>query len=79
MAAMTSCENALLLFGIGPVSEASYLCVMRNLATLETRTELESKCISQLYLGSLLGTRQSAIGQLGGLSVRRDLNTGRTS
>ena len=24
----------------------------------------------------ILGTRQSAIGQLGGLSVRRDLNTG---
>ena len=49
---------------------------MRNLATLETRRELKSKCISKLYLGSLLGTRQSAIGQLGGLSVRRDLNTG---
>ena len=49
---------------------------MRNLATLETRRELKSKCISKLYLGSLLGTRESAIGELGGLSVRRDLNTG---
>ena len=48
---------------------------MRILATLETKRELESKCISQLYLGSLLGTRQSAIGQLDGLSVKRDLNT----
>ena len=29
MAAMTSCEKALLLFGIGPVSEDSYLlCVI---------------------------------------------------
>ena len=60
-------------------SKWGFLLVIRNLATLETRRELESKCISQLYLGSLLGTRQTATGQLGGLSVRRDLNTGRTS
>ena len=29
---------------------------------LETRTELEPKCIPQLFLGSLLETRWSAIG-----------------
>ena len=54
---------------------------MRILATLETKRELKSKCISQFYLGSLLGTRQSAIvvGQLDGLSVKRDLNTRITS
>ena len=31
-------------------------------ATLERRRELEPKCVSQLFLGSLLETRQSAIG-----------------
>ena len=31
--------------------------------TLETRRGLEPKCIPQLFLGSLLGPRQSAIGQ----------------
>ena len=31
-------------------------------ATLETRRELEPKCVPQLFLGSLLETRQSAIG-----------------
>ena len=32
-------------------------------ATLETRRELESKYVPQLFLGSLRGTRRSAIGQ----------------
>ena len=32
-------------------------------ATLETRGELEQKCVPQLFLGWLLGTRRSAIGQ----------------
>ena len=32
-------------------------------ATLEARRELEPKSIPQLFLGSLLGTRRSAIGQ----------------
>ena len=31
-------------------------------ATLETRRRLEPKCVPQLILGSLLGTRQAAIG-----------------
>ena len=31
--------------------------------TLETTREREPKCIPQLFLGLLLGTRQSAIGQ----------------
>ena len=31
--------------------------------TLETTRELEPKCVPQLFLGLLLGTRQSAIGQ----------------
>ena len=31
-------------------------------ATLEARRELEPKCIPQLFLGWLLGTRRSAIG-----------------
>ena len=30
--------------------------------TLETRRELEPKCVPQLFLGSLLEARQSAIG-----------------
>ena len=30
-------------------------------ATFETRRELESKCIPQLFLGWLLGTRRSAV------------------
>ena len=30
----------------------------------ETRRELEQKCVPQLFLGSLLGTRQSAIGKI---------------
>ena len=33
-------------------------------ATLEMRKELEPKCVPQWFLGLLLGTRQSAIGQL---------------
>jgi len=33
-------------------------------ATLETRKELEPKYVPQLLLGSLLGARRSAIGQL---------------
>ena len=32
-------------------------------ASLETRRGLEPKCVPQLFLGSLLGTRRSAIGQ----------------
>ena len=31
--------------------------------TLETTRELETKCVPQLVLGTLLGTRQLAIGQ----------------
>ena len=31
--------------------------------TLETTRELEPKCVPQLFLGLLLGTHQSAIGQ----------------
>ena len=31
--------------------------------TLETTRELEPKCVPQVFLGLLLGTRQSAIGQ----------------
>ena len=34
-----------------------------SFATLETRRELEPKCVLQLFLGSLLGARRSAIGQ----------------
>ena len=33
-------------------------------ATLETRKELEPKCVPQLFVGSLLGTDRSTIGQL---------------
>ena len=33
-----------------------------SFATLETRRELEPKCIPQVFLGSLLGMRRSAIG-----------------
>ena len=36
---------------------------MLTFTTLETRGELEPKYVPQLLLGSLLGTRQSAIGQ----------------
>ena len=32
-------------------------------ATLEMRRQLEPKCVSQLFLVPLLGTRRSAIGQ----------------
>ena len=32
-------------------------------ATLETRGEMEPRCAPQLFLGSLLATRRSAIGQ----------------
>ena len=34
-----------------------------------TRRELETKCVSQLFLYSLLGTRRSAIGQFFSLSL----------
>ena len=34
-----------------------------ELATLETRKELEPKCVPQLLVGSLLGTDRSTIGQ----------------
>ena len=34
-----------------------------ELATLETRKELEPKCVPQLFVGSLLGTDRSTIGQ----------------
>ena len=34
-----------------------------SLASLETRRGLERKCVPQLFLGLLLGTRQSSIGQ----------------
>ena len=40
------------------------LCENYRYTTLETRGELEPNCVSQLSLGSLLGTRRSAIGQL---------------
>ena len=33
-------------------------------ATLETRKELEPKCVPQLFVGSLLGTDRSTMGQL---------------
>ena len=36
-------------------------------AILETRGELEPKCVPQLFLSSLLITRWSAIGQIGHL------------
>ena len=36
-------------------------------AILETRGELELKCVPQLFLGSLLRTRLSVIGQIGHL------------
>ena len=45
------CQERLLRFGN-----------FATVATLETRRELESKCFSQLFLGSLLMTRLSAIG-----------------
>ena len=35
----------------------------KSFATLETRGELEPKYLSQLFLGQLLWTRRSAIGQ----------------
>ena len=38
-------------------------------ATLETKKELEPKCVLQLFLGSLLGMRRSAIGQFFFLSL----------
>ena len=34
-----------------------------SFATLDTRRELEPKCVLQLFLGSLLGARRSGIGQ----------------
>ena len=39
-----------------------------TLATLEMRKELEPKCVPQWFLGLLLGTRLSAIGQCFSLS-----------
>ena len=36
---------------------------LRPLVHLETRRGLKPKCVPQLYLGSLLGARRSAIGQ----------------
>ena len=41
----------------------------KQLDTLEARRELEPKCVPQLFLGSLLETCQSAIGQLFYLSI----------
>ena len=41
----------------------------RSFTTLETTRELELKCVPQLFLGLLLGTRQSAIGQFFFLSL----------
>ena len=38
-------------------------------STLETRRELRPKCIQQLFVESLLETRQSAIGQFFPLSL----------
>ena len=38
-------------------------------ATLETKRELEPKCVPQLFPGSLLGMRRSAIGQFFFLSL----------
>ena len=46
---------------------AGYVCAkfrLYSFATLETRRGLEPKCILQVVLGSLLGTRWSAIGLL---------------
>ena len=40
------------------------LCYVMLFAILETRGELEPKCVPQLFLGSLLRTRWSAIGQI---------------
>ena len=40
-----------------------------QLDTLEMRRELEPKCVPQLLLGSLLGTRRSVIGQFFSLSL----------
>ena len=42
--------------------------VNNSFATLETRRELEPNCVPQLFLGWLLGTRRSAIGQFFSLS-----------
>ena len=42
------------------VTQAIY--APNSFATLETRRELEPKCIPQVFLGSLLGMRRSAIG-----------------
>ena len=36
---------------------------MLKFTNLETRGTLEPKCVRQLFLGLLLGTHQSAIGQ----------------
>ena len=40
-----------------------------QLATLEGRKELEPNCVPHLFLGTLLGTSWSAIGQFFSLSV----------
>ena len=49
----------------GNACYAGYVCAKFSLysfATLETRRELEPKCILQVFLGSLLGMHWSAIG-----------------
>ena len=43
--------------------------VNNSFATVETRRELEPNCVAQLFLGWLLGTRWSAIGQFFSLSL----------
>ena len=48
------------------------------LATLEKRRELEPKCVPQLFLGSLLGTRRLAIGQFFPFPSKRGVKEGPT-
>ena len=43
---------------------ADFVKFVSEFATLETRKELEPKCVPQLFVGSLLGTDRSTIGQL---------------
>ena len=44
-------------------------------ATLKTRRELEPKCVAQLFLGWLLGTRRTAIGSYWPIGHFRVLKT----
>ena len=50
-------------------SEISHIERCTGFATLETRRELEPKCVPQLFLGWLREMRRSAIGHLFPLSL----------